>query len=63
MAFAECLGPSNPQSLLVAAESFSSSADRKRSSSYSNQDLDQRELHRATLPGFGARAATFYLKS
>jgi len=61
MAVAERLGPSHPQSLLVAAESFSSSADRIQSNGYSNQDLDQRELHRVTLPCFSARAATFYL--
>jgi len=39
-AFAWCLGPSDPQSFLVAAESFSSSVDGMPSSSYSNQDLD-----------------------
>ena len=40
MAVAERLGPSHPQSVLVAAESFSSSVFCNQNSSYSNQDLD-----------------------
>jgi len=40
MAVAVCLGPSHPQTFLVAAESFSSSVVCMQINCYSNQDLD-----------------------
>ncbi len=57
----ERLGPSHPQTVLVAAESFSSSVDCMQSNGYFNQDLDYRLLHEATRPRFDAACTTSYL--
>jgi len=61
LALAYSLGPSHPQSVLVAAESFSSSVARTRANCYSNWDLDLRTLCDVSLRGFDASATTYYL--
>lgn len=57
----ERLGPSHPQTVSVAAESFSSSVDCMQSNGYFNQDLDYRLLHGAARLRFDAACTTFYL--
>ncbi|CAL5984275.1 Conserved_hypothetical protein [Hexamita inflata] len=61
MAVAERLGPSHPQTVSVAAESFSSSVVCMQIIGYSNQDLDQCALRPLSRESFDARTTTFYL--
>jgi len=61
LALAYSLGPSHPQSVLVAAESFSSSVARTRANCYSNWDLDLWALCYTSLCDFDALTTTCYL--
>jgi len=61
MAVAECLGPSNPQTFSVAAESFSSSVVCIQTNRYFNEDLYYGQLYRVSLHGFVAARTTVYL--